>query len=98
MVIILSRKATLATTAYPGSLLARKTRTLLYELFIKNHGKFLAKGIRNAPKQVRSYRKLTLRKKLFPTATSLWRPSWLFSLTSGGLTLVHDNSPAKSST
>ena len=58
-------KNTLLTLVYPNSLLARKTRTYIYDLLVNNHGDKLADAITKVPRFVRAFRSATLGKKFF---------------------------------
>ena len=58
-------KNTLLTLVYPNSLLARKTRTYIYDLLANNHGDKLADAITKVSRFVRAFRSATLGKKFF---------------------------------
>lgn len=84
-------KTPFLTTVYPDSLLARKTRTLLYELLISTHADMLARGIKHVPKCVRTYRKLTLGKRSFLLNFDFIMATIVAGLFCFvGLTLLHD--------
>lgn len=58
-------KNTLLTLVYPNSLLARKTRTYIYDLLALDHGDKVAAAITSVPRLVRWFRSVTLGKKFF---------------------------------
>ena len=58
-------KAPFLTTVYPTSLLARKTRVLLYDLLHENYGNFLTQSIRNRFEIFRIFIRRTLGRPFF---------------------------------
>gem|GEM_PF-6744390 len=57
-------KTPFLTAVYPASWLARKTRTLLYDLLANQHKEKLPRAVRTLPKWMRGYTKLSLGRQI----------------------------------